>query len=306
VSHPWPELGLPHVSRATDRQKRDGMCWAKENELYNDGGAFKITFRTGEGVVLTFIVDNYFGYCKKEVKTQIGFAANLTGLSEEEHSGGALVFPSYNLGDFIRGNSDLVAVKGYTFQKAMNLLKGTVAVHPDGYAVDRRFPQVVYIPENADISLPDQTVSWTKGRKKVSILLSPDRVYVYPSGYKARMEKHPGAGTWRLIGTRATGTLCHKPCTVSGGGKSEISKSIPKVPSAPAMSRETSKPATFFMTCPPKLRTCSIPVRHFTPRIKSRTAPTYGRRGPDSPTATIPPKVAVTPKWGGSNASIWP
>src|SRR5690606_29285793 len=42
----------------------------------------------------------------------------------------------------------------------------------------------------------------------------------------ARMEKHPGAGTWRLIGTRAEGTLCHKPCTVSGGGKSEISKSV--------------------------------------------------------------------------------
>ncbi len=220
------ELGLPHVSKATERQKRDGMCWVKENELYNDGGAFKITFRTAEGVVLTLIVDNYFGYCKKEVKTQIGFAANLTGLSEEEHSGGALVFPSYNLGDFIRGNSDFVAMKGHTFQKAMRLLKGAVAVHPDGYAVDRRFPEVVYIPENADISLPDQTVTWRKGRRQVSILLSPDRVYIYPSGYKARMEKHPGANTWRLIGTRATGTLCHKPCTVSGGGKSEISKSV--------------------------------------------------------------------------------
>ena len=29
-----------------------------------------------------------------------------------------------------------------------------------------------------------------------------------------------------LIGTDPEGTLCHKPCTVSGGGKSEISKSI--------------------------------------------------------------------------------
>ena len=32
--------------------------------------------------------------------------------------------------------------------------------------------------------------------------------------------------SWRLIGTVAEGTFCHKPCTVSGGGKSEISKSI--------------------------------------------------------------------------------
>jgi hypothetical protein len=31
------------------------------------------------------------------------------------------------------------------------------------------------------------------------------------------------------VGTVAHGTLCHKPCTVSGGGKSEISKSIANV-----------------------------------------------------------------------------
>lgn len=37
----------------------------------------------------------------------------------------------------------------------------------------------------------------------------------------------PTAGQrWRLIGTTAEGTFCHKPCTVSGGGKSEISKSL--------------------------------------------------------------------------------
>ena len=40
------------------------------------------------------------------------------------------------------------------------------------------------------------------------------------------MEK-PGANrSWRLVGTVAEGILCHKPCTVSGGGKSEISKPI--------------------------------------------------------------------------------
>ena len=40
------------------------------------------------------------------------------------------------------------------------------------------------------------------------------------------MEKHPHAPSWRLIGTLGEGTFCHKPSTVSGGGKSEISKSI--------------------------------------------------------------------------------
>ena len=39
------ELGLPNIADATARQKRDGMCWEKEDELYNDGSAFKITCR---------------------------------------------------------------------------------------------------------------------------------------------------------------------------------------------------------------------------------------------------------------------
>ncbi len=38
--------------------------------------------------------------------------------------------------------------------------------------------------------------------------------------------KRTGDGSWRIIGSVAQGMLCHKPCTVSGGGKSEISKSI--------------------------------------------------------------------------------
>jgi hypothetical protein len=40
------------------------------------------------------------------------------------------------------------------------------------------------------------------------------------------MAKHGAAPSWRLIGTVPEGAFCHKPCTVSGGGKSEISKSL--------------------------------------------------------------------------------
>ena len=49
---------------------------------------------------------------------------------------------------------------------------------------------------------------------------------VHPSGYKVRVERHPAVAKWRLIGTLAEPTFCHKPSTVSGGGKSEISKSL--------------------------------------------------------------------------------
>ena len=81
------------------------MCWKDEWEFYNHGGAFKLTCRDETGVIVTIIADNYFGYCKKEVKTQISYAANLYGLCEEEHAGGALVFPGYDLGEEFSGDT---------------------------------------------------------------------------------------------------------------------------------------------------------------------------------------------------------
>jgi len=92
-------VGLPHISKATDRQKAEGMCYEDDDELYNEGSPFKMTCRDESGVIITIIADNYFGYCKKEVKTQIGYASNLFGLSEEEHAGGALAFASSNHGE---------------------------------------------------------------------------------------------------------------------------------------------------------------------------------------------------------------
>ena len=40
------------------------------------------------------------------------------------------------------------------------------------------------------------------------------------------MKKAESGGPWKLVGTVGEGFLCHKPCTVSGGGKSEISKPL--------------------------------------------------------------------------------
>ncbi len=99
-------LGLPHIDDATVRERRDGMCWQDPAELYNGGEAFKVTSRDHRGVMVTVIADNYYGYCKKEVKTQISYAANLFGLAEEEHAGGALAFPAYVLGqEFYAGRT---------------------------------------------------------------------------------------------------------------------------------------------------------------------------------------------------------
>ncbi|MGE5680340.1 MAG: hypothetical protein ACM34K_05610, partial [Bacillota bacterium] len=219
------ELGLPKFSEATERQKRDGMCWKKEDELYNGGNAFKITCRNEQGVIVTVIADNYFGYCKKEVKTQIGYSANLFGNSEEEHAGGALAFPSYNLGDEFHDDNQ-VKKDNHKFKDVCKLLKDVVDLQPEGYGVDKNFPNIIYVPEDTKINLNEQKVSWQKDGKDVSIKLLPANTYMLPAGYKIRLEKNPAVPTWRLVGTVAEGTFCHKPSTVSGGGKSEISKSI--------------------------------------------------------------------------------
>jgi hypothetical protein len=55
------DLGLPHVNDATEMQKAKGMCWEKEDELYNNGKPFKITLRDERGIMVTILADNYFG-----------------------------------------------------------------------------------------------------------------------------------------------------------------------------------------------------------------------------------------------------
>lgn len=219
------ELGLPRRAEASERNLREGMFWDDPAELYNDGGAFKATCRTDEGVMVTLIADNYFGYCKKEVKTQVSYAANLLGNAEEEHAGGAVAFPSYNLGDRFSTDSR-VPTRGQTYAKNLETFADIMDPRPEGYAVDKRFPDILYVHESTTIDLADQLVRWTIGGRERTMKVQPGIAYILPSGYKVHMEKHPAAPSWRLIGTQADGPFCHKPCTVSGGGKSEISKSV--------------------------------------------------------------------------------
>lgn len=218
-------LGLPHVSQATPRQIRDGMCWENEDELYNGGSAFKICARDHHGVMVTIIADNYYGYCKKEVKTQISFAANLYGMAEEEHAGGAIAFATYILGQEFHAEQTVSLKKG-SFEQAMTLLAGLVDRHPEGYAVDRQHPTLFYLPENSIFRLRTGFVTWDLNGAEQRLTLRPGNAYVLPSGFRVQMEKQFSGRAWRLIGVRPKGTLCHKPCTVSGGGKSEISKSL--------------------------------------------------------------------------------
>ena len=218
-------LGLPHYDQASERQRRDGMCWQDKSELYNDGQAFKVVCRDMNGVIVTIIADNYFGYSKKEVKSQISYSSNLFGGCEEEHSGGALAFPRFNLGELYLPQ-DVHIASGQTFEKLCYQLADDIDIKPQGYAIDRRYKKIIYVPQDTRIDMRTMQVSWMHQNEQQAIKLLATQIYVYPSGFYVQLSKHPYAPSWRLIGTLGEGTFCHKPSTVSGGGKSEISKSI--------------------------------------------------------------------------------
>jgi hypothetical protein len=225
------DIGLPHASVATERQRRDGMCWEAEDEPYNSspqnpgGSAFKITCRDQRGVMVTILADNYYGYCKKEVKTQISFAANLFGNCEEEHAGGAIAFATYVLGqEFYAGRT--VSLRKAKYSDAIRLLGDLAEPRPEGYAKDKRYSDIYYVPEDSVFNVLDGDIRWRQSDGDEHLTLRKDATYFLPNGFRIRLEKQIGGTAWRLVGARPRGTLCHKPCTVSGGGKSEISKSI--------------------------------------------------------------------------------
>ena len=96
----------------------------------------------------------------------------------------------------------------------------------EGYGIDKKHPEVIYVHQDLRMDLEAQTIQWEADDETKTIRLQPGKTYIQPNGYKVEMHKHPSAPSWRLIGTDPEGTFCHKPSTVSGGGKSEISKSI--------------------------------------------------------------------------------
>ncbi|MCL2782662.1 MAG: hypothetical protein FWD80_01605, partial [Propionibacteriaceae bacterium] len=182
-------LGLPTYAKATARQRRDGMCWKSEDECYNDGQAFKVCARDERGVIVTVIADNYYGYCKKEVKAQISYSANLFGNAEEEHAGGARVYASYDLGQEYEDDS---AGDFYHLADVVAHEPERFIMQPSGYALDVELPLVTLVPAGARYSLRSRTVSWD-GPDSVpgSIPLVSGRVYMGPNGYQVAMSTQP-------------------------------------------------------------------------------------------------------------------
>ena len=146
------DLGLPHFDQATERQRRDGMCWRDESEIYNNGGAFKLVCRDRRGVIVTIIADNYYGYCKKEVKSQISLRGQSLRLVRRRACRRRHCFPAYVLGQEFQAERPR-SIKKVPFADAMRLLGDRVDCRPEGYAVDRNYPNIFYVPENAEFNV---------------------------------------------------------------------------------------------------------------------------------------------------------
>ncbi|MCK4704952.1 MAG: hypothetical protein KAT90_05695, partial [Gammaproteobacteria bacterium] len=189
-------LGLPHYDDANERQRKEGMCWKNDEELYNDGSAFKVVCRDMNGVIVTIIADNYFGYSKKEIKSQISYSANLFGGVEEEHAGGAVAFPRFTLGESYLPKIEKEMIN-HTFVWLCEQHKDRIKVKDEGYAVDKNWENVLYVPEDAQMDIQQRNICWKKNGEKKQIKLVAKYTYIYPSGFRVHLQKHPQAPSWR-------------------------------------------------------------------------------------------------------------
>ena len=148
---------------------------------------------------------------KEGVKTQISYAANLYGLCVRKSTCwlAPLVYASYSLGDEFHTDKH-VRYRGHSFEEVLALSGSAMVLQPEGYAVDKRFPEIIYVSRDVRFDLQRQTVTWPSPEGDRVIKLLADKIYVRPSGYKVQMEKPPGNNAWRLVGTVAEGVLCQQ------------------------------------------------------------------------------------------------
>jgi len=105
--------------------------------------------------------------------------------------------------------------------RAVNLLGGRPRP-ARGHAVDRLYPDIIYVPEDAHFDLPSASVRWTRDGGAADELRH-QYSYVLPSGFKVDLQKPRGS---RPAPRRhhAECTLCHKPSTVSGAASPRFRK----------------------------------------------------------------------------------
>ena len=188
----------PHLTRLTKKAARPAarrrchraaaarrhVLEQSDDELYNDGQAFKVCARDARGVIVTIIADNYFGYCKKEVKTQISYSANLFGNAEEEHAGGALVYASYDVGQEYLDDS---SGDEYSLADVLDREPARFDPQPEGHAATA------------------SSRAWSSSPPTPTTRCSHDRHLAAPTAAPARSRYEPAPRTSVLT---ATGSRC--------------------------------------------------------------------------------------------------
>ena len=203
------DLGLPHVARPRPTPARERHVLGGRGRALQRRPALQDHLPRGiEGVMVTLIADNYFGYCKKEVKTQISYAANLFGLAEEEHAGGALAFPTLQPGRPVPARAGAGRERGPPLRRgARPAGRQRSTSTRGGYAIDTLCPEIHYMPEDMRDRPPPPGHDVEDQGRRAALKLLPGHIYIHPSGYKVRMEKHRAAPSWRLVGTVARGRV---------------------------------------------------------------------------------------------------
>ena len=139
------------------------------------------------------------------MKTQISFAANLYGLCEEEHAGGAIAFPAYVLGQDYHA-SRTFSLRKTSFAEAMCLLGDRVEQQPGGYAIDRLYRDIFYVPETyaydyINVTAPVGTMLQLDGNGIT------ERLRPLGAGMLGRVIIRLKAGNHRITGSRPFGLM---------------------------------------------------------------------------------------------------
>ena len=70
--------------------------------------------------------------------------------------------------------------------------------------LDRQFPGIIYVPENAEFSVLESCIKWQRPNgESHQLTLRADEIYVLPWGTKIRLEKQIDGTAWRLVASRA-------------------------------------------------------------------------------------------------------
>ena len=220
--------GLPHWDDATERQRRDGMCWKTRGRAVQRRRRVQADLpRRAAASSSRSSRTTISATAKKKSRRRSAMPPTCSAAARRNTPAARWSIPSYDLGEEFSGDLHAAAPRTTRSPKSRALFG-----ERDGRAARRlRRRQAVTRTSSmcrktrvSTCTTQTVTLARTSGDEQ-SIKLLPGKTYVRPSGLQGpHGESRRARRAWRLVGTTAEGTFCHKPCTVSGGGKSEISK----------------------------------------------------------------------------------